>query len=309
MSRRKFDQTALDEITDQVLTRPARKSKSTAKARRGKRTGKQWGNQVYQGDCLELMREMPSNFIDLVVTSPPYADARTHTYGGISPSLYVDWFTERAEQMLRILKPSGSFVLNIKEKAVDGERHTYVLDLILALKRETGFRWVEEYIWHKTTSAPGKWKYRFRDSWERIIHFSKTKDFKMQQDAVRVPIGNWTENRLRNMSENDKKRRESATKSKIGRKIAAWEGKNSVYPSNVLHRPPVCHNAGHSAVFPEWLPDFFIKLFTDKNDVVLDPFVGSGTTFRVAKQLGRVPIGIDINKDYIKKIKSGGHVT
>ena len=103
--------------------------------------------------------------------------------------LNVSWFIEKAAEIKRFLKPSGSFVLNIKEKAVDGERHTYVLDLILALKREIDFRWVEEYIWHKTPSAPGKWKYRFRDAWERILHFSKKKEFKMNQDAGKIPVG------------------------------------------------------------------------------------------------------------------------
>lgn len=258
-----------------------------------------WLHKIHCGDCLDVMSKMPGSSVDLIVTSPPYADARSHTYGGISPDKYVEWFVLRAEQMHRILKPTGSFVLNIKEKAVNGERHIYVLELILALKREVGFRWVEEYIWHKTTSAPGKWKYRFRDSWERMLHFSKTKDIKMNQDAVKVPIGNWTASRLKNMSKNDLVRRSSATQSGIGRRISAWEGKDTVYPSNVLHKSPVAHNTGHSAPFPEWLPEFFIKLFTDEDDVVLDPFSGSGTTFRVADQLNRLPIGIEIERDYI----------
>ena len=258
-----------------------------------------WLHQVHCGDCLDVMNKMPDNSVDLIVTSPPYADARSHTYGGISPDEYVEWFVLRAKQMHRILKPTGSFVLNIKEKAVSGERHIYVLELILALKREVRFRWVEEYIWHKTTAAPGKWKYRFRDSWERILHFSKTKDIKMNQDAVKVPIGNWKDSRLKNMSKNDLVRRGSATQSGIGRRIAAWEGKNTVYPSNVLHKSPVAHNTGHSAPFPEWLPEFFIKLFTDEGDVVLDPFSGSGTTCRVADRLKRLPIGIEIEQSYI----------
>ena len=259
-----------------------------------------WHNRVHLGDCLTVLSAMPADYVDLIVTSPPYADARKHTYGGIAPDRYVEWFTERAIEMLRVLKPSGSFVLNIKERCADGERHTYVLDLILALKREVGFRWVEEYIWHKTTAAPGKWKYRFRDSWERILHFSKTRDLKMRQDAVKVPIGEWTQARLKNMSATDRTRQESATRSKVGRRIANWEGKRLVYPSNVLHKSPVAHNTGHSAAFPEWLPEFFIKLFTDEGDVVLDPFLGSGTTYRVAKQLGRVPIGIEIDPEYVQ---------
>lgn len=260
---------------------------------------KKWTHKVHCGDCLDILQAMPAESVDLIVTSPPYADARSRTYGGISPDNYVEWFGARAEQMRRVLKPTGSFVLNIKEKAVDGERHTYVLDLILAMKREIGFRWVEEYIWHKTTAAPGKWKYRFRDAWERIIHFSKTKDFKMNQDSVKVPVGDWTETRLKHMSKNDRERRNSATDSGIGRRISAWEGRDLVYPSNVLHKSPIAHNTGHSAAFPEWLPEFFIKLFTNEGDIVLDPFSGSGTTYRVTEQLNRVPVGIEIKPDYI----------
>ncbi len=262
-----------------------------------------WVHQVHQGDCLNVMQKMPADVVDLIVTSPPYADARAHTYGGISPDDYVAWFCERAVQMHRILKPTGSLVLNIKEKAVDGERHTYVIDLIRALKQDVGFRWVEEYVWHKTTAAPGKWRYRFRDAWERIIHFSKTKDVKMRQDAVRVPVGNWVEKRLKNMSKNDLTRQPSATNSKLGRRIAAWKGKETVYPSNVLHRPAVCHNTGHSAAFPEWLPEFFINLFTDAGDLVLDPFLGSGTTYRVAERLQRVPVGIELNQSYVETLR------
>ena len=249
---------------------------------------------IMPGDCLDVLAEMPNDSVDLIVTSPPYADARQRTYGGVKPADYVDWFAPRAAQMLRVLKPTGSFVLNIKEKALDGERHTYVLDLILHLKRETGFRWVEEYVWHKTTAAPGKWKYRFRDAWERVLHFAKTRDVKMNQEAVMVPTGDWTKARLKNMSRNDRSRQESATRSGVGRRISAWQGRPMAYPSNVLHASPVAHNTGHSAPFPEWLPEFFIKLFTDPGDMVLDPFAGSGTTLRVATRLGRRATGIEI---------------
>lgn len=274
----------------------AQKLSASVKCTASHQTIPDWTRNIHFGDCLDIMKKLPDNYVDLIVTSPPYADARKHTYGGIPPEEYVEWFCERAEQMLRILSPTGSLVLNIKEKAQDGERHTYVLDLILALKRDVGFRWVEEYIWHKSTAAPGKWKYRFRDSWERLLHFSKCKDIKMRQDAVKIPIGDWTAKRLANMSKNDKSRQESSTHSKIGRRIANWEGKKSVYPSNVLHKSPVAHNTGHSAAFPEWLPEFFINLFTDEGDFVLDPFLGSGTTYRVAEMMGRIPVGIEINE-------------
>lgn len=253
--------------------------------------------KVLAGDCLDVLKAIPSDSVDLIVTSPPYADARKRTYGGIAPDDYVDWFLPRAAEFRRVLSPTGSFVLNIKEKCVDGERHTYVLELIQALRREAGFRWVEEYIWHKTTSAPGWWKNRFRDGWERCLHFTKERDFKMRQDAVRRPAGKWTEKRLGKLGNGDTSRHESATGSGVGRNISYWLGRETVLPDNVLTGSPVAHNTGHSAAFPEWLPEFFINLFTDEGDLVLDPFVGSGTTLRVAKRLQRSSIGVEIHED------------
>ena len=257
-----------------------------------------WNNRIHVGDCLDLMRMMPGESVDLIVTSPPYADARKHTYGGIAPDAYVAWFAERADEMLRLLKPSGSFVLNIKEKAVDGQRHTYVLDLILALVRETGFRWVEEYIWHKTTAAPGKWKHRFRDSWERLLHFTKSKKFDMYQEEVMIPAGEWKEKRMANLSENDMIRTSSETGSNFSKNISNWQFRDKAYPTNVLHLATVCHDKHHSAAFPDSLPEWFIRLFTKPGDIVLDPFAGSGTTNVVAKKLGRGSIGIEMNEDY-----------
>ena len=84
------------------------------------------------GDCKDILKEYPDNYVDLIVTSPPYADARRNTYGGIHPNNYVDWFLPISEQLLRVLKPTGTFILNIKERVSNGERHTYVLELILA---------------------------------------------------------------------------------------------------------------------------------------------------------------------------------
>ena len=127
---------------------------------------------VISGDCLEVLAFAPSASVDLIVTSPPYADARVTDYGGVGPDDYVEWFFPRAQEFHRVLKPTGSFVLNIKERCEAGERHTFVLELIQAIRNDADFRWVEEYIWHKSTSAPGKWPNRFRDAWERCLHFS-----------------------------------------------------------------------------------------------------------------------------------------
>lgn len=119
---------------------------------------------ILHGDCLNVLKKFPSEHFDLVVTSPPYADRRVNTYGGVKPDQYVEWFLPRAAEFQRVLKRTGSFVLNIKEKVDDGERHTYVLELILALRKQ-GWLWTEEYIWHKRNCHPGKWPNRFRDAW------------------------------------------------------------------------------------------------------------------------------------------------
>src|SRR6185437_2009125 len=127
---------------------------------------------------------------------------RKHTYGGSSPEKYVEWFLPRSEQFLRVLKPTGTFILNIKEKAENGERHTFVIELILALRKQ-GWLWTEEFVWHKKNCYPGKWPNRFRDAWERCLHFTKQRKFAMYQDAVRVPMGDWKHARLRNLSATD----------------------------------------------------------------------------------------------------------
>lgn len=258
--------------------------------------------QLILGDCRNELNFIPDNSIDLIFTSPPYADSRSDTYGGIKPENYVDWFLPITTGLLRVLKPSGTFVLNIKEKVVNGERHTYVIDLILAMRKQ-GWLWTEEFIWHKKNSYPGKWPNRFRDSWERLLQFNKDRKFNMYQEAVMVPMGDWADRRLKNLSETDKIRDPSKVGSGFGKKISNWIGREKAYPSNVLHLATETRNRNHSAVFPEDLPEWFIKLFTVEGDWVLDPFMGSGTTMRVAQKMHRNSIGIEILEEYYSLAK------
>lgn len=255
--------------------------------------------EIYLGDCLPTLEKFPSNSIDLIITSPPYADRRIKTYGGTKPEEYVDWFLPIGEQLLRVLKPTGTFILNIKEKAENGERHTYVIELILAL-RKIGWLWTEEFIWHKKNSYPGKWPNRFRDSWERLLQFNKDRKFNMYQEAVMVPVGDWSKNRLRNLSDTDKIRDNAKNGSGFGKNISNWVDRDKVYPNNVLHLATECNNKNHSAAFPEALPEWFINLFTVEGNTVLDPFMGSGTTVVVAERMYRKGIGIEILPEYFR---------
>lgn len=258
---------------------------------------------LYLGDCLEVLKELPDNCVDLIFTSPPYADQRKNTYGGIHSDDYVAWFLPRSEQFLRVLKPSGTFVLNIKEKVANGERSIYVLELILEMRKQ-GWFWTEEFIWHKKNSYPGKWPNRFRDAWERLLQFNKSKKFAMYQESVMVPMGDWAKSRLRKLSLTDQIRDNSKVGSGFGKNISNWVDRDMAYPSNVLHLATECSNKSHSAAFPEELPEWFIKLFTQSGDVVLDPFMGSGTTIQVANRMGRHSIGVDIMEEYYTMVKN-----
>lgn len=229
--------------------------------------------RIIEGDCLEQLKTLKDNSIDLIITSPPYADQRKNTYGGIAPERYVEWFLPIAKELFRVLKTTGTFILNIKEKVQNGERSTYVIELILEMKKQ-GWLWTEEFIWHKKNCYPGKWPNRFRDAWERLLQFNKAKNFKMYQEAVMVPMGDWAHSRLKNLSQVDKIRDTSKVGSGFGKNISNWLNREMAYPTNVLHLATECGNKKHSAVFPPALPEWFIKLFTEEGDVVLDPLRG-----------------------------------
>ena len=255
---------------------------------------------VFEGDCLNVLSDgrVRPRSVNLIVTSPPYADQRSGNYGGIPADEYVSWFLPRAQAFKNCLATDGSFVLNIKEKAVGGEKHPYVYDLVLAMRRQQGWRLVDEYCWHKKNCYPGKWPNRFRDSWERLLHFTISPKFKMHQEAVMVPMGDWKHARLRNLSDTDRTRDESGNDNGFGKRVQNWMGRDFAYPTNVLHLATECGFKGHPAAFPKALPAWFIKLLTNRGDLVLDPFAGSGTALLAALEEGRNAIGIDNEPKY-----------
>ena len=249
---------------------------------------------------------------------PPYADARRNHYDSVHPDHFKDWFLTFHNSFYEALKPTGSLVINIKDKVVDGVRHRYVWQTIEALA-DHGWFCIDDYLWRKTNPMPGFWPNRLRDGWEYCFHLAKAKQPYMNQDAVRIPVGEWVNARLAKLGTNDLVRHNSANQSGFGRDLSRWVGKQTVLPANDIGETsdtscPTCNqsilpanvisaalvgkNKGHPAVFPVDLPAFFIKLFCPPEGLVCDPFGGSGTTGIASVVLGRKCLLIDNNLSY-----------
>jgi len=251
---------------------------------------------VICGDSRKVLADYAGK-VDLIVTSPPYADARRNHYDSIHPDKFVKWFLTFHEPFFNALKPTGSLVLNIKDKVVDGVRHRYVWQTIEALSAHGWFA-IDDYLWHKTNPMPGYWPTRLSDGWEYCFHLSKSHRPYFNSDAVRKPIGDWVGARLTKLGKNDLTRQNSGNASGFGRDISKWVGKETVLPSNVISLALVGKNRGHPAVFPVDLPLFFIKLLCPPDGLVVDPFAGSGTTGLAAISQNRRCLLIDNNATY-----------
>ena len=258
-------------------------------------------NQVIHGDCLTTLSDLYNahgEFADLFITSPPYAEQRKNAYGGIPETDYPEWMLSVVRAGTRILKSSGSMVINIKEHVNNGVRSLYVLETILKLAKE--YRWVEEYIWHKTNPFPTGSKRRLKDGFERCLHFTKSANYQFFPDAVRTKSTSvWA-------GGNERRKNKGAhnTTNGSGMDMSRRFVGDLVRPSNVIMMPGSCLNIGHPAAFPIGLPEFFIKLMTQENDVVVDPFSGSGTTGLAALRLGRQFIGIERDEQYVRLAES-----
>lgn len=254
-------------------------------------------NKIIHGDCKDIMALMPENSVDMIFTSPPYADQRKNVYGGIAEDKYVAWFTDIAKQFYRILKPSGSFFVNIKPHAKNGERALYVYELVCSLKKEINFRFVDEFCWTKN-GVPGRYRGRFKNSFEPVYHFAKAKGYTHNPYAVATEAKSTSISRYK---------RKACGESKNGSGLAGMrkEIKSKLaLPGNHLHIPQRVNQHTierlHPAVFPVALPEFFIKAFSNSGDVILDPFAGSSTTAIACMNTEREYICIDKEEKYVE---------
>lgn len=257
--------------------------------------------KVVLGDSRDLLGCLPDKSVNMIITSPPYANKRSKFYGSVNADEYPNWFVPFAKEISRVLADDGSFVFNIKEHVQDGERSDYVHETIKKI-REQGFRWNETYIWEKTNPYPGKFPGRFKDGFEYIYHFTKSPSFKFRPDAVKVP-GKIKCDQYKKEHEREKgTARVSKTNNYRNYSDAFLESckDGMVYPSNIIVSSVHSRASNeHPAMFPEKIPSFFINLLTDPGDVVLDPFAGSGTANVVAKRKCRKTIGFDSKQEYV----------
>jgi site-specific DNA-methyltransferase (adenine-specific) len=229
-------------------------------------------NKIYYEANRETMARMPDNYVDLVVTSPPYADARKKQYGGIHPDKYIEWFIPIAKDIFRILKPEGSFFLNVGDNTIDGQTHLWTYELPIVLKRELGFCFIDALVWHKKNSPPGSFPNRFKGAWEFVYHFSKQPDIFFNPMAVSMPMQPQSIKRVKREKLSNSRvpktgsgftPRQTGTMKILAGNAAGNEAQLlSALPSNVLHLATEYSNKNHSAVFPLSLPMFFIKAFS-----------------------------------------------
>ena len=263
------------------------------------------------GDCRDLStvaRLLDGAKANLVITSPPYATQREYDpasgFKPVAPEDYVEWFRDVAATIAAVLAPDGSYLLNIKEHAADGERHLYVKDLVIAHKRKWGWRFVDEFCWRKTDNGvPGGWGNRFKNAWEPVFHFCRQPEIKFRPKAV----GHVSEDCFDYSPNNPKSTSGSGLLGTGARGSAASqpgaEDEDGRFtgiarPSNVVEVKSESSQGSHSAPFPRALVEFFVKAFSDPGDSVFDPFLGSGTTMAASQVLGRSGIGVEISPAY-----------
>lgn len=255
---------------------------------------------ILEGDCLQLLKTLPSKSVDLFITSPPYADQRKNAYGSVPENLYIEWFSAIAVEIKRVMKPTGSFFINIKPHSKKGQRSLYVFKLVIHLTEVLGFRFVDEFAWTKL-GVPGKFKGKFKNAFEPVYHFTITDNFKFNPQAVALPA---------KLESIQRYRRKSCGDTKNGSGFGGMRKEvfsNTALPSNHLHIPQKSNQhtlqSKHPAVFPVQLSDFFVKAFSNEGDLVCDIFAGSGTVGVSCEELNRKCILMEEKKEYIGIIK------
>jgi DNA modification methylase len=274
------------------------------------------------GDCRDfgaVQKLLGATRVNVCITSPPYASQRAYDpssgFRPVPPEEYVAWYADVAANVAAVLVKDGSYFLNIKEHAEDGQRSLYVKKLTIAHVEQWGWRFVDEFCWRKTDDGvPGGWGNRFKNAWEPIHHFCREREIKFRPKEV----GHWSDDCFDYSPNNPKSTSGSGLLGTGPRGAAADRGKNHdswqttrrnasnmegrhggiARPSNVIEVKTESSQGAHSAPFPRALAEFFVKAFSDPGDLIFDPFMGSGTTMAAAAVLDRASYGCEVSPAY-----------
>jgi DNA modification methylase len=267
--------------------------------------------RAYHADARDVLARLPSGSIALVLTSPPFALRRKKAYGNVAASEYVEWFWPFAKDIYRVLRPDGSFVLELGGawNPGSGTRSLYQYELILRLTRL--FYLAQEFYWYNPSRlpTPAEWvtirRTRVKDAVNMLWWLSKTETPQADNRRVLQPYSR----SMKRLLKDGYKVARRPSQHDIGPHFRRDNG--GAIPPNLLTIPNTrsndayfhdCRRAGlpiHPARFPAGVPDFFIRFLTERRQVVLDPFAGSNVTGQVAEELGRTWISVEINADYV----------
>lgn len=257
--------------------------------------------EILIGNCFELIKNQPDNSVDLIITSPPYADIVNYgkKVSTKKSKDYVDWLLPLFSEIYRVLKPSGSFILNINDKCDNGYRSTFIYDLISRNNNETKLKLYDTYFWHKKSGIPNGSLKRFRNTTEFIFHFCKdAKQMKFYMNRV-------LQEPITQKKDNKQKVRYVKKVNELGFQDHTYKVREMpelVRPDNVVRFPTAGgsrdNTIKHPAPFNKELPLYYIKFLTDEGDLVIDPFSGIATTGIACKELNRNYIGYELNEEY-----------
>lgn len=254
---------------------------------------------LFVGDCLPILRSLPDDSVDLVVTSPPYDGQSKYGNGErYGRDWYSGFFLDVTAELLKKLKPHGSLVLNYRSKRHRDERGTLQYELVFWLRTQ-GYLFCEDFVWGKPSPPPGRFSRFLKDAVEYCFQFAKTPRWQFFPEHCLTPA-RWDakdRERRRRLAHNYVRVNEPSGQ---GRK-RVQAGPDMVRPSTLIHLEPEFspNPTSHPARFPLALPDFFIRLLTEPGQLVLDPFGGTGTTGVAAETLGRQWILSEIDPTYV----------
>jgi len=270
--------------------------------------------RAYVGDSMTYLRQIESDSVDLIMTSPPFALKRKKAYGNVHSSEYIPWFVTFAVEFKRILKDTGSLVIDIGGTWVKGQptRSLYHFELVIALCNTVGFHLAQEFYWYNPSKlpSPAEWvtvrRLRVKDAVDPVWWLSKTPNPKANNRNV-----------LKSYSESMLKLLEKGYRAKLrpsGHDISENFSRDNrgAIPPNLLEIANTdsngtylreCREHGikpHPARFPHRLPGFFIRFLTAPGDLVIDPFAGSNVTGEVAERLGRRWLAFELVEEYLE---------